>query len=165
VCKFVGTSIGADACSSLRKMLGSHALLASSGLGSPTFVCNATCAAEGDNTIMELKTVGDMVRGRTSMLPLMQLLRCAISHAAGRRAVAYYFARLAKAMWLQKHAMKDGGLLKDLAWARAHVLIIDKWLSSPSASTPFKAMALSESAAFLDAYQQVLMQMPVPLQF
>ena len=54
ICKFVGTSLGVDAVSMLRKMMGSHALFAKSGLGAPAFVCNATCSAEGDNTIMEV---------------------------------------------------------------------------------------------------------------
>lgn len=58
VCKFVGTAFGVDSVSVLRKVMGSHAVLAKSGLGANTFVCNATCAAEGDNTVMELKVRG-----------------------------------------------------------------------------------------------------------
>ena len=55
ICKFVGTAFGVDAVSALRKVMGSHAIFAKSRLGRDTFVCNATCAAEGDNTVMELK--------------------------------------------------------------------------------------------------------------
>ena len=53
--KFLGTGFGVDATSACRKMMGTRAIQAESWLGDGSFVCNATCAAEGDNTIMELK--------------------------------------------------------------------------------------------------------------
>ena len=46
---------GVDAISACRKLLGSRAILADAWLGEGSFVANATCAAEGDNTVMELK--------------------------------------------------------------------------------------------------------------
>ena len=46
---------GVDAISACRKLLGSRAMLADAWLGDGSFVANATCAAEGDNTVMELK--------------------------------------------------------------------------------------------------------------
>jgi hypothetical protein len=101
------------------------------------------------------------------MLPFAKMFRCYMGHAAGRRAVNYYLARLTRAMYLRKAAMDDGRLLKDLAWARAHVLIIDKWLVSTTASTAFRATAASppDSDDFLSAYQYLLMRMPVPVQY
>ena len=61
MCKFVGTGFAVDAVSAMRKLMGSRAMQADAWLGEGSFVCNATCAAEGDNTIMELKVVQDMV--------------------------------------------------------------------------------------------------------
>merc|ERR1712021_190882 len=59
IAKFTCTSFGADICSVMRKVLGASALFEQQMLGASSFVCYATCAAEGDNTIMELKVVGD----------------------------------------------------------------------------------------------------------
>lgn len=75
ISKFVGTSFAVDSVSILRKILGSQALYDESYLGASSFVCNATCAAEGDNTIMELKIVLDLIRGRTPIFPLRLLLK------------------------------------------------------------------------------------------
>ena len=55
MCKFLGTGFGVDCISAMRKLMGSRALQDDSWLGKSSFVANATCAAEGDNTIMELK--------------------------------------------------------------------------------------------------------------
>ena len=53
--------------------------------------CNATCAAEGDNTIMELKIVQDIVRGRTPKLPFALFARLlAYGGRQGRLAVRMY---------------------------------------------------------------------------
>jgi hypothetical protein len=62
ISKFVGTGFAVDVISGLRKLMGSQALFLESRLGNCSFVCNATCAAEGDNTIMELKIVQDIFR-------------------------------------------------------------------------------------------------------
>eukprot|EP00122_Pirum_gemmata_P019512 Pgem_evm1s18266 len=50
--------------------MGSQALFEDFWLGKSSFVANATCAAEGDNTIMELKVVQDMIRKRTKLFPI-----------------------------------------------------------------------------------------------
>jgi hypothetical protein len=100
ISKFVGTSFAVDVTSVLRKLLGSQALFEESWLGESSFVSNATCAAEGDNTIMELKTVQDMIRGRTTLLPMGLLLR-SMRFAVGRRIVAAYLFRVAAAFWLK----------------------------------------------------------------
>lgn len=77
ICKFVGTSFGVDIVSAMRKVMGSRALQEESGLGAGSFVCNATCSAEGDNTIMEMKVVGDIVKHGAP------LLRCPLDSYSG----------------------------------------------------------------------------------
>jgi len=179
VAKFACTSFAVDVCSVLRKTLGSQGLLEESGLGKSCFVCNATCAAEGDNTVMELKVVQDIIRGRTSVLPAGPAV---LFTAAGRTAAAnyakyvgramlprlhryhyYYYYSLthlplslryfALAVWKGKAAIKDGQLLKDLAWTRCHLMVIEQWL------------AKGGDAAFLDSYAATMMRYPTPVQF
>ena len=69
MCKFLGTGFGVDCVSVIRKTMGARSLQVGSMLGDESFLPNATSAAEGDNTIMELKVVQDIVRGRTSKFP------------------------------------------------------------------------------------------------
>ena len=154
MCKFLGTGFGVDVISAMRKLLGSRALQDDSWLGKTSFVANATCAAEGDNTIMELKICQDMVRGRTSMLPL-GLMSQIVACPQGRRAVAYFMARLARASILGKAAMKDGQLLKDLAWARTHMRVIAAWRAQPGYG--------ETEALWLESYGTTCMAFPVPL--
>ena len=101
ICKFVGTSFAVDVASVLRKLMGSQALFAESWLGESSFVANATCAAEGDNTIMELKVVQDTFRGRTQLVPWKAVFS-ALKHATGRRVLGAYAIRVATAMWMGK---------------------------------------------------------------
>ena len=172
ICKFVGTAFGVDAVSALRKVMGSHAIFAKSRLGRDTFVCNATCAAEGDNTVMELKVrkscglcagvsrrplnfvccqvIGDMVRGRTSILPAGLALR-SLTNRHSRRALFTFLRRMAAVKWLGRAALQEGQLLRDIAWARAHLLIIDAWRKQSQ-----------QPQSFLDAYATVLMKFPTP---
>lgn len=152
MCKFLGTGFGVDAISACRKLLGTRALQADSWLGDASFVANATCAAEGDNTVMELKVCQDMVRGRTARLPWGLFARTCGS-ACGRRAARIYLARFGRAMLLQKRALKDGQLLKDLAWARLHLRVVDVWLQ----------VANGAERGWLDSYERTLMAFPVPL--
>lgn len=151
VSKFVGTGFSVDAISAIRKLMGSQALFEDSFLGESSFVCNATCAAEGDNTIMELKIVQDLFRGRTSLWPVALMLRC-MKWSVGRRVVLAYLVRVAKAMILREAALKDGQLLKDLAWCRAHMLIIDAWTES------------KQPVAWLDSYEAIMVKFPMPTQ-
>jgi len=153
MCKFVGTGFAVDALSACRKIMGARALQAESGLGIESFVANATCAAEGDNTIMELKIVSDVIRGRTSRLPLGLLWRLAFDRR-GRRAISFYVSRMARALLLWSKAVDDGQLLKDVAWARMHMRVLDAWLAQDRASCP---------EAWLESYEKILMQFPVPV--
>ena len=151
VSKFVGTGFSVDAVSAIRKLMGSQALFEDSFLGESSFVCNATCAAEGDNTIMELKIVQDMFRGRTSLVPAALLFRCS-QHSLGRRVVLAYLFRVARAMSLREAALKDGQLLKDIAWCRAHMLIMDAWTQG------------QQPQAWLESYGAILVKFPMPTQ-
>lgn len=153
ISKFVGTSFAVDVCSVLRKTLGSQALLADSWLGASSFVCNATCAAEGDNTVMELKIISDVIRKRSPVIPTGISLSRVLSVSAGRKAFGVYVTRLVTAMLKGKSAIKDGQLLRDLAWARAHLIIVDAWVKS------------GKSQAFLDSYEHVCVRFPVPVAF
>jgi hypothetical protein len=139
----------------MRKTMGAQGFLDNSLLGAESFLPYATSAAEGDNTIMELKVVQDVVRGRTSKLPLGLMARVATS-AHGRRAIAIYMERFARAMVLQRSAMQDGQLLRDIAWARAHMRVIDTW------NTSFGGDA--QKSQWLDSYAKIAMRFPVPLQ-
>ena len=95
VAKFTCTSVAVDAVSAIRKTLGASALFEESRLGASSFVCYATCAAEGDNTIMELKVVGDVIRGRRPWLPCGMR---PLTAAAGRAALAAYARLVATAL-------------------------------------------------------------------
>jgi alkylation response protein AidB-like acyl-CoA dehydrogenase len=150
IAKFTCTAFAVDVVSVLRKTLGSAALFDASRLGASSFVCNATCAAEGDNTIMELKVIGDVIRRRRPLLPCGFAL---LATCAGRKAMSAYLALLATAFWRGKAAIKDGQLLRDLAWARAHLVIIDTWLGSGG------------EPAFLDSYARVLLRFPTPVAY
>ena len=145
MCKFLGTGFGVDCVSAIRKMMGARALHEDSWLGDESFLPNATSAAEGDNTIMELKIVQDIVRGRTSKLPVGLMAR-ASKCAAGRYVCVVYMRQMGSAMLLGRKALKAGQLLRDIAWARAHMRVIDVWLST----------AGSEKVGWLDSYQTVL---------
>jgi acyl-CoA oxidase len=153
ISKFVGTGFSVDAVSVLRKLMGSQALFEESWLGESSFVCNATCAAEGDNTIMELKIVQDLFRGRTQLLPWKLFVRTFLSSRVGKRIVFTYLFSVAKAMILREGALKDGQLLKNLAWCRAHMLIIDTWLQG------------GNPVSWIDgSYADILVKFPMPVQ-
>jgi hypothetical protein len=53
--------------------------------------------------------------------------------------------------------MKDGQLLKDLAWARVHLRVIDVWLNHAAGEG-------ERGAGWLESYERVLMRFPAPLQ-
>ena len=176
ICKFVGTSFGVDAVSAIRKVMGAYALTQQSRLGASSFVCNATCAAEGDNTIMELKVVGDLVKGGLArMLPVGLLLRSFSHGGATRSVLARYVLLMVRAMALGKAAMQEGQLLRDIAWCRAHLLILDSWYTVGAAQYQKQATATAGgrnskiSAADLDkaieSYEAILMRFPTPVQF
>ena len=155
MCKFLGTGWGVDAMSAMRKTMGAQGFLENSRLGHESFLPYATSAAEGDNTIMELKVVQDIVRGRTAKLPLA-LMATVMCCQAGRRAICFYLERFARAMVLHKAAMRDGQLLRDIAWARAHMRVIAVWLASYSGD--------ADRMSWLESYSRIAMKFPVPLQ-
>jgi hypothetical protein len=152
MCKFVGTGFAVDAVSAIRKLMGSRAIQADAWLGENSFVCNATCAAEGDNTVMELKIVQDIVRGRTSKFPAAMMGRI-VGTVHGRTAAYSYLTLFAKAMWQGKAAINDGQLLRDLAWSRLHMRVIDVWLSG----------GVANDVNWLDSYAKLMMVFPVPI--
>ena len=121
-------------------------------LGEESFMPNATSAAEGDNTVMELKVVQDIVRGRTPKIPFGLIWRTS-GTAHGRKAAAIYLSKFARAMLLGKKAIKDGQLLRDIAWARSHLRIIDTWLKTNQ-----------EPKEWLESYDRIAMRFPVPMQ-
>ena len=155
MCKFLGTGFGVDCVSAVRKTLGARSLQLDAGLGCESFLPNATSAAEGDNTIMELKVVQDIVRGRTSKLPL-QLMLDVSGTPQGRAAAATYLLKFTRALLLGKKAIKDGQLLRDIAWSRAHLRVIAAWLHGEGRSL--------RPGVWLESYARVAMRFPVPLQ-
>ena len=120
MCKFLGTGFGVDCISVVRKALGARALQVDAMLGAESFLPNATSAAEGDNTIMELKVVQDIVRGRTLKFPLSLILHVSKT-SEGRKAAWEYIKGFSQAMVLGKKAIKAGQLLRSIAWSRAHL--------------------------------------------
>ena len=56
-------------------------------------------------------------------------------------------------MLLGKAAINDGQLLKDIAWARLHLRVIDNWLRSASGA----------EVGWLDSYAKTMMVFPVPV--
>lgn len=154
MCKFLGTGFGADSNGAVRKIMGARGIQSDAALGVESFLPNATCAAEGDNTIMELKIVQDCVRGRTPKVPVALMLRLMVS-PQGRKACGWYLLKFARAFLLGKRALKDGQLLKDIAWARAHMRVVDVWQKS----------AGPERGAWLESYERVLLQMPTRVQW
>jgi hypothetical protein len=76
---------------------------------------------------------------------------CANRH--GRQAIASYLALFARAMWLGKAALHEGQLLKDLAWARVHLRVVDVWIQHVAATPATSA----EKLCWLDSYAKLLM--------
>jgi acyl-CoA oxidase len=151
--KFVGTGFGLDLVDATRKVMSARGLQADSWLGADAFLPLATCAAEGDNTIMELKIVGDLVRGRTSKLPFGLMWRISRT-PQGRSAALIYTKLFVKAMYLGAAALKAGQLIRDIAWARTHMRIIDNWLRYTEND--------SEKLTWLESYASVMMRFPTP---
>jgi hypothetical protein len=113
VCKFVGTSFSVDVVSGLRKSLGSHALLEDSRLGARSFVCNATCAAEGDNTIMEQKIVRDLVKDSLfGLIPRSDLLWRCLGRPVTRRVLLHYLQLVCRLIWAGKAVIYEGQLIR-----------------------------------------------------
>lgn len=142
---------------------GSHAMFANSKLGAASFVCNATCAAEGDNTVMELKVVGDLIKGGMGVIFPPSLVLSSLFHSATTRYVLFtYIQKIAYAFYLGKSALDEGQLLRDIAWARAHLLLLKDFRSGKAGKAKFSA---AEMDAIEASYAEVLVKFPVPPQF
>ena len=73
--------------------------------------------------------------------------------------VASFFERphhVLSATLLGKRALGAGRLLRDVAWARAHLRVVDVWLSHTK-NDPVQR-------AWLESYDRVLMKFPTPYQ-
>ena len=116
-------------------------MFSNSKLGAPSFVCNATCAAEGDNTLM-----------------LFSLF-----HNCTTRYILWtYVKSIAYAFYLGKKALDEGQLLRDIAWARAHLLLLKDFRRGEAARAKFSDV---EMDAIEQSYAEVLVKFPVPPQF
>lgn len=51
--------------------------------------------------------------------------------------------------------------MKDIAWCRAHMLILDAWVSKPPSS--FTQGSMDKEAWFV-SYEDVLVKFPMPIQ-
>jgi hypothetical protein len=142
---------------------GSHAMFANSKLGAASFVCNATCAAEGDNTVMELKVVGDLIKGGFSAIFPFSLVVFSLFHSCTTRYILWtYLKSIAIAFYLGKSALDEGQLLRDIAWARAHLLLLQDFRRGAAAKAKFSS---AEMDAIELCYAEVLVKFPVPPQF
>jgi hypothetical protein len=138
-------------------------MFANSKLGAPSFVCNATCAAEGDNTIMELKVVGDLIKGGLPVIFPGSLVLFSLFHSCTTRYILWtYIKSIAYAFYLGKKALDEGQLLRDIAWARAHLLILKDFRRGEAARAKFTT---AEMDAIEQSYAEVLVKFPVPPQF
>lgn len=104
---------------------------------------------------MELKIVQDMFRGRTNMFPA-SLLLSSLSFPQGRRVVYEYVKKIGYAMLLREEALNNGQLLKDIAWCRAHLIIMNTVRNLKGDAAP--------PANWLDSYESVLIKFPMPVQ-
>jgi len=94
-----------------------------------------------------------MVRGRTNMFPRDLLLRSLLT-SAGRRALWTFATRMAAAQILGRKALHEGQLLRDIAWSRAHLLIVDAWTKQTR-----------YPQEWLASYERQFMRFPVPTCF
>ena len=135
-------------------------MFANSKLGAPSFVCNATCAAEGDNTI---KVVGDLIKGGFSVIFPLSLVMFSLFHNCTTRYILWtYVKSIGYAFYLGKKALDEGQLLRDIAWARAHLLLLKDFRKGEAARAKFTT---SEMDAVELSYAEVLVIFPVPPQF
>jgi hypothetical protein len=197
VCKYVGTSLAVDATSALRKLMGSRALQEEAKLGAGSFSVNVTCAAEGDDAVLELKVVSDALRGgMESLLPFDLVWRTLtqLDPRGLRKRLLWLYLRkalyaLLLAMVNPQGLLRDGQLLKDLAWARAHLLLLDCFVSAvlresrgPRAAGDYRhagrwagevgSLAASKGreqmlavlGQWVESYERVMARFPTPVQ-
>lgn len=106
-----------------------------------------------------------MIRGRTAKFPSGLTVR-AMQHASSRRVLAIYISKFARAICMGKAAMRDGQLLRDIAWARAHLLIMDTFWSSKTGATGHgTGTGVREKGAFVASYERLFIKFPTPICF
>ena len=67
-------------------------------------------------------------------------------------------------MWMGTAAIDDNQLLKEMAWCRAHLLIMQCWCARECISDSPEEAALARPSVFLDSYGAVLARFPMPIQ-
>ena len=181
--------------------MGARALQEEAKLGVGSFAANVTCAAEGDDTIMELKVVSDAIKGGIkTMFPGGLMWRTLLGHDPRwlrKRVLIIYIAKIIYALWLvtidRKRLAVEGQLLKDIAWARAHLLLLDCFVSSVTkcigedsarkmrrggeeeyrhacrwsgemGSMACKKIALEALNAWIASYEKIMVKFPTPVQ-
>jgi hypothetical protein len=114
----------------------------------------------GDNAIMEQKIVLDTVLGKTPRFP-SELWQVAAKHpmllvqylkSTVQAAIMAVLAKVSKAQPEQQ-------VLRDIAWTKAHVLVLARW---------YRALASNPSignSSFSASYARVLLRWPVPTLF
>jgi len=118
-------------------------------------VFNACLFAEGDSLILEKKIVLDTATGKTPRLP-WDILRSAFRHPIARLAAVRYLFYLVKIALIGSKARDEDQLLRDLAWSRAHLFVLNSWMKrDPS----------YQSSDWYQSYSDVLLRWPTPTIF
>jgi len=152
VSKFIGTSFAYDTVVCLKKMLGSQSLFEEARLGPHLDVFNACLFAEGDTLILEKKIVLDTATGKTARFD-WDVMKIALQDPVARLVVFQYIKCLIKATLLGRKAKDEDQLLRDLAWAKAHLLVLTGWIKK------------GKNLEWLQSYADVLLKWPVPIIF
>ena len=103
---------------------------------------------------MELKVVQDLFKGGILSLFPLGLIFSSLFDRPSRKATFSYVANVLFAFCLQKRALDNGQLLRDIAWSRAHMLILENYKRSPEYL----------GAGWMESYERTLLRFPTPLQ-
>ena len=107
---------------------------------------------------MEKKIVLDTALGRTERFPIA-LLKKAFLQSPQQRYIAFqYIKLLSKAILMGKKAQFEDQLLRDIAWTKAHLYVLDCFDRRT-------ASKYSNKQNFLKSYEAVLLKWPVPTVF
>ena len=103
---------------------------------------------------MEKKIVLDTATGRTERFPILRLAK-AVFHSPQQRKVAIKYVQLMfRAILLGKKAQHDDQLLRDIAWTKAHLYVLDCFARRAAKDCPLDA--------FYQSYDAILLHWPVP---
>jgi hypothetical protein len=172
ICKIVCTSFAHDTAFCLRKVLGSQSMFTEARLGPTLDVFNGCLFAEGDVLILEKKIVFDATTGRTGWLPLKlpgvsyfrdtlkQRKSTLINSFLIRASVVarYFFYMASLALIGAAKARTEDQLLRNFAWARAHIKVLECWNTAGGNSR-------RNGAQWLQSYSNCLLKWPVPVIF